>query len=327
MGGRTVTIPSPENLIRRYPDGSTSMILLYTLAPDKMTAAPSQTGSAFSDDQKPFVVPEVWDLPSYGTLSGKGSLNLEAIKAADVQVILSMGTSAITDADITTADELQAQLEIPVVLFSGDSEDYAQAYRLLGKMIDREEDAEALINYTADIVKTVESVAAQVPEEDRVRLYYAEGDDGLATEPASSNRSYVFNTAGAVNVADVGAQAGYGQSAVSMEQVLEWNPEIIITQGTTNAYETILSDPNWATIDAVKNGRVYKMPSLPYSWADRPPSVNRFIGLHWMANLLYPELYDIDIVEVAIDYYKVMYHVDVSRTDMESLLAQSIPQE
>ena len=263
-------------------------------------------------------MPEVWDLPSYGTLSGKGSLNLEAIKAADVQVILSMGTSAITDADITTADELQAQLEIPVVLFSGDSEDYAQAYRLLGKMIDREEDAEALINYTADIVKTVESVAAQVPEEDRVRLYYAEGDDGLATEPASSNRSYVFNTAGAVNVADVGAQAGYGQSAVSMEQVLEWNPEIIITQGTTNAYETILSDPNWATIDAVKNGRVYKMPSLPYSWADRPPSVNRFIGLHWMANLLYPELYDIDIVEVAIDYYKVMYHVDVSRTDMES---------
>lgn len=231
MGGRTVTIPSPENLIRMYPDGSTSMILLYTLAPDKMTAAPSQTGSAFSDDQKPFVMPEVWDLPSYGTLSGKGSLNLEAIKAADVQVILSMGTSAITDADITTADELQAQLEIPVVLFSGDSEDYAQAYRLLGKMIDREEDAEALINYTADIVKTVESVAAQVPEEDRVRLYYAEGDDGLATEPASSNRSYVFNTAGAVNVADVGAQAGYGQSAVSMEQVLEWNPEIIITQG------------------------------------------------------------------------------------------------
>ena len=123
MGGRTVTIPSPENLIRMYPEGSTSMILLYTLAPDKMTAAPSQTGSAFSDDQKPFVAPEVWDLPSYGTLSGKGSLNLEAIKAADVQVILSMGTSAITDADITTADELQAQLEIPVVLFSGDSED------------------------------------------------------------------------------------------------------------------------------------------------------------------------------------------------------------
>lgn len=327
MGGRTLTIPAPDKLERIYPDGSTSLMLLYTLAPDKMTAAPSQSGSAFTEEQKPYVMPEVWDLPSYGTQSGKGTLNLEAIKAADVQVILSMGTAAISDADISAADELQAQLDIPVVLFSGDSEEYAEAYRLLGQILDREEDAETLIAYCDNIVATVEAVAAQVPEEDRVRLYYAEGDDGLATEPASSNRSYVFNTAGAINVAQVDAQGGYGQSAVSMEQVLSWNPQIIITQGTTNAYETIMSDPNWASIDAVKNGRVYEMPSQPYSWADRPPSVNRFIGLHWMANLLYPELYDIDIVEVAIDYYKVMYHVDVSREDMEALLVNSIPQE
>lgn len=327
MGGRTLTIPAPDKLERIYPDGSTSLMLLYTLAPDKMTAAPSQSGSAFTEEQKPYVMSEVWDLPSYGTLSGNGTLNLEAIKAADVQVILSMGTAAISDEDISTADELQEQLDIPVVLFSGDSEEYTEAYRLLGQILDREEDAEAIIAYTADIVATVEAVAAQVPEEDRIRLYYAEGDDGLATEPASSNRSYVFNTAGAINVADVDALGGYGQSAVSMEQVLSWNPQIIITQGTTNAYETIMSDPNWASIDAVKNGRVYEMPSQPYSWADRPPSVNRFIGLHWMANLLYPELYDIDIVEVAIDYYKVMYHVDVSREDMEALLVHSIPQE
>lgn len=327
MGGRTLTIPAPDKLERIYPDGATSLMLLYTLAPDKLTAAPSQSGSAFTEEQKPYVMPEVWDLPSYGTQSGKGTLNLEAIKAADVQVILSMGTAAISDADISAADELQAQLDIPVVLFSGDSEEYAEAYRLLGQILDREEDAEGIITYCDNIVATVEAVAAQVPEEDRVRLYYAEGDDGLATEPASSNRSYVFNTAGAINVAQVDAQGGYGQSAVSMEQVLSWNPQIIITQGTTNAYETIMSDPNWASIDAVKNGRVYEMPSQPYSWADRPPSVNRFIGLHWMANLLYPELYDIDIVEVAIDYYKVMYHVDVSREDMEALLVHSIPQE
>ena len=47
-------------------------------------------------------------------------------------------------------------------------------------------------------------------------LYYAEGDDGLSTEPASSDRSVVFNTAGANNIAVVDALSGYGQSAVSM---------------------------------------------------------------------------------------------------------------
>lgn len=218
MGGRTLTIPSPENLERIYPTGSTALMLLYTLAPDKMTAAPSSTGSAFTEEQKKFVTEEVWDLPSYGTMSGSnGSLNLEAIKNADVQVILSMGTSTITETDISEADDLQAQLDIPVVLFSGEMADYAEAYRLLGKIIDREEDAEKIIAYTSDIVEKVEAVAAQVPEEERVTLYYAEGDDGLATEPASSNRSYVFNTAGAINVAQVDAKS------VSVSLLFPWN--------------------------------------------------------------------------------------------------------
>lgn len=327
MGGRKVTIPAPGKLVRMYPDGATSLMLLYTLAPDKLTAAPSNSGRAFSDEQKKFIVPEVHDLPSYGTRSGNGSLNLEEIKNADVQAILSMGTGAINKNDISQADELQAQLDIPVVLFSGDMADYAEAYRLLGKIIGRESDAERLIAYTAGIVAAVERVAAQVPEGARVTLYYAEGDDGLATEPASSNRSYVFNTAGARNIAEVDSKAGFGQSAVSMEQVLSWNPQVIIAQGGSRAYETILSDANWATIDAVKNGRVYKMPNMPYSWADRPPSVNRFIGLHWMANLLYPELYDIDIADVAIDYFKTMYHVDVARADMEELLRDAMPKK
>ena len=327
MGGRSITIPAPDKLERMYPDGSTSLLLLYTLAPDRMTAAPSNTGNAFSEEQRPFILPEVCDLPSYGTRSGKGNLNLEEIKNADMQVILSMGTGKISEKDISEADELQAQLDIPVILFSGDMEDYQEAYRLLGKVIGREADAETLIEYTSKIVADIDKAVAQIPEKDRITLYYAEGDDGLATEPASSNRSYVFNASGAVNVAVVDAAAGYGQSAVSMEQVLDWNPQVIITQGTTHAYETILSDPNWATIDAVKNGRVYKMPSNPFSWADRPPSVNRFIGLHWVTNLLYPDLYDVDIVDLAIDYYKVMYHVDVASEDMEGLLVDSVPRK
>ena len=327
MGGRSVVVPTPDRLIRIYPDGATSLMLLYTLAPDKLTAAPSSGGSAFIGEQLKFVTPSVHNLPSYGTRSGNGSLNLEEIKRADVQVILSMGTGVISGNDISQADELQAQMNIPVVLFSGEMADYPEAYRLLGKLIGREADAERIIAYTANIVRTVEAVAARVPMNQRTTLYYAQADDGLATEPASSNRSWVFNIAGARNIAEVRARAGFGQSSVSMEQVLSWNPQIIITQGTSNAYDTIMNEPNWSTIDAVRNGRVFKMPSQPYSWADRPPSVNRFIGLHWMANLLYPELYDIDIVGVAIDYYKVMYHVDVAKADMEAMLVDSIPKK
>lgn len=320
-GGRTVTIPVPDQLERIYPTGSTGLILLYSLAPDKMTASPT----TFTDEQKKFLLPEVYDLPNYGTQSGKGTLNYEAIMAADVQVLLNAAVGAITESDISAADEMQEQLQIPVVLLSGEMDDVAETYGLLGRILGREADAQKLIDYCQGIVTEVTDVTGGISEDEKVTLYYAEGADGLATEPASSSRSVVFNKAGSINIAQVDALSGFGQSAVSMEQVLNWNPQVIIVQGGSDAYRVITTDSTWATIDAVKSGRVYKMPNMPFSWADRPPSVNRFIGLHWIANLLYPELYDVDIVAKAQDYYKVMYHVDVSREDMEALLQDAVP--
>lgn len=324
-GGRKVTIPAPDKLERVYPTGTNSLVALYTIAPDKMTAAPNTAPSPFSEGQKKFLHPSVHDLPNYGTQSGSGTLNLEAIKAGNVQVLLGGAVGKVTPNDISSADELQAQLQIPVVLISGDMEDFAETYAFLGRMLGREEEAEKLTAYCQDILDQVTAVSAQIPAEERTTLYYAEGADGLATEPPNSSRSVVFNKAGARNIAEVDALPGFGQTAVSMEQVLNWNPEVIIVQGGSDAYNKIKTDPNWSTIDAVKNGRVYKMPNTPFSWADRPPSVNRFIGLHWVAYLLYPDLYDIDMIGAAQDYYKVMYHVDISRADMEELLKDSLP--
>ena len=323
-GGRKVTIPAPDKLERVYPTGTNSLVALYTIAPDKMTAAPNTTPNPFSEGQKKFLHPSVHDLPNYGTQSGNGTLNLEAIKAGNVQVLLGGTVGKVTQNDISSADELQAQLQIPVVLISGEMDDFAETYEFLGRMLGREEEAKKLTVYCQDIVEKVIAVSAQIPLEERTTLYYAEGADGLATEPPNSSRSVVFNTAGARNIAEVDALPGFGQTAVSMEQVLHWNPEVIIVQGGSDAYHKIKTDPNWSKIDAVKNGHVYKMPDTPFSWADRPPSVNRFIGLHWIAHLLYPDLYDIDMIETARDYYKVMYHVDISRADMEELLKDSL---
>jgi len=91
--------------------------------------------------------------------------------------------------------------------------------------------------------------------------------------------------AGGVNVADVPMVRGYGRAAASFEQLLLWKPEMIIVQvdhgfahGTEN-FAKIMSDPAWQNLDAVRNKKVYEIPSLPFGWFDRPPSVNRVIGL------------------------------------------------
>ena len=40
---------------------------------------------------------------------------------------------------------------------------------------------------------------------------------------------------------------------------------------------------------AVREKRVYLSPTAPFGWIDRPPSLNRVIGLKWLAGLFYPE--------------------------------------
>ena len=62
-------------------------------------------------------------------------------------------------------------------------------------------------------------------------------------------------------------------------------------------YDEIFDDPMWQTVSAVQTGRVYEVPGEPYPWLGRPPSVQRVLGLKWLGNLLYPELFDDDMIE------------------------------
>lgn len=317
--GRKVTIPAPDKLERIYCDSTNSLVVQYILAPDTFTASPSK----FKAEDLPFVLENVIGLPSYGTLSGaNGVLDYEAIKAADVQLILSSAMNP-TEADIETADALQEQLDIPVFVVSTSMDYCLEGLTLLGEALGRQERAAELVAYFSGIVDRVSSKVAAIPDEKKPTLYYAEGKDGLATEPGNSHRSMVFNVCGAKNVATVEALSGFGQAGVSMEAVLGWDPEVIVVQNGTGAYEIITTGEDWATVNAVKNGRVYEMPSTPFGWADRPPGHNRFIGILWLANILYPEEMGMDFTQEVIDYYKLVYSVDITAEDVDRLLVNA----
>ena len=100
--------------------------------------------------------------------------------------------------------------------------------------------------------------------------------------------------------AGVEEQKGYGHSPVSMEQVLRWNPEVIITGydhtlRRESSTQSVWTDARWKSVAAVRTHQVYETPQYPFCWIDRPPSVNRIIGIKWLANLFYPELFHYDM--------------------------------
>ena len=84
------------------------------------------------------------------------------------------------------------------------------------------------------------------------------------------------------------AETQGGLANVSIEQVLLWNPDVIVTIDQDFA-ASVRSDPAWASVKAVRDGRVHLSPKMPFGWVDFPPSVNRLIGLWWLAKILYPD--------------------------------------
>jgi iron complex transport system substrate-binding protein len=171
-------------------------------------------------------------------------------------------------------------------------------------------------------------VVLTIPQEKRISVYYAEGPEGLETEPETSQHMLGFLEGGAKCVATVNETYGGGMTPVNLEQVLKWDPEVIIGWDTDvrgGAVDDIRTNKDWAQIQAVQNGRVFAMPNEPWAWCDRPPGVNRLIGIHWVANLLYPDVYDVDMKEITREYFRVMYQKDVDDETILGILGDSYP--
>ena len=318
--GREVEIPTLANLERVYATSPIGELYMMTLRPELLAGG---NFDAYTTDELQYMPANVAGLPNYGSWAGGGELDNEALINGGIQVILDISSASITDGDISAADELQEQTGIPVLLFSGAVDETPDTYRAIGKVFDLEDRANELADYCDKAYKDVTEAVAKVPESDRVSVYYAEGPKGLKTEPENSPHFTTFKTGGAKNVAECELTKGAGMTDVSLENVIAWNPDVIISWSTKykgGADEEIRTSSDWASIKAVQDGKVYTIPCLPFTWGDRPPSVTRYIGMQWMANTLYPDVYDVDMVQVTKDYYKLFFSVDLTDAQAKDVL-------
>ena len=315
--GRTVVIPATINKVLCC--GPVECILTYMLAPEKLGGwcflPNSSPGAEYFDTQYA-------DLPVVGGWFGKSTGNYETFISLEPDLILA--------SDAATVEERQSKFgSIPVVSVNVfDTYDtMPESIRKMGVILGAEEQAQKLVDYYDEAVEYVASVLANINDEDKVTVYYAEGDGGLRTDPSGSQHTELIDFCGGSNVAVVEDQTGYGMTSVSMEQILMWNPDIIIIGRAADAtlYDQILSDPVWANIQAVKDGRVYLRPNNPFSWFDGPPGMNEIVGIYWMIQTLYPEqCTDLDLKAKVQEFYLDFYHYNLTDADYTALMANTI---
>lgn len=313
MAGRTMEVP--EEIDKVFSATTIAAIYLYTMDPDKLLG----WNYDLNDLEKEIILEEYHDLQSFGQ---GDSISYEAVIAAGPQIALTVDGD--DEASIEDADKLSASLGIPVVIVSENFEDTAAVYRFLGELFGNEERGEELAAYAEETFTTVENT--EISEEDQVTVYYGNGELSLETAPSGSMHSEIIDYVKAVNIADLEVEGG-SRVEISAEQLLSWNPDYIIVNGEPKAdlggnaaAESLMSDPNYATLTAVQNEDVYGAPNTPFSWMDRPPGPNRLIGVRWLSELLYPDFYEYDIREEAQEFYKLFYHMELTEEQMTDIL-------
>ena len=312
--GRTVTVPGQVNKV--FASGPPASVLVYVLKPGALTSWPR----ALRDSEKPYIAPGQRELPELGRLTGRGdTANLEVVLKVAPDLIVDFGS--IRDTYVSLADSVQQRTSIPYILVDGRFDATPAALRLVGKALGVSGRGEQLAAYAEKLFADLDAALGDIPEDHRPRVYLARGPDGLETGLKGSINTEIIERAGGRNVADPGdADVRRGIVQASMEQVLAANPDTIITWDRT-FFDRVWTDPLWAQVDAVQRGRVYLSPLLPFGWIDRPPSLNRLIGLRWLAGIFFPDRFAQDMREEAREFYALFYHVELDDAALDTLLA------
>jgi iron complex transport system substrate-binding protein len=308
--GRTIAIP--DRMERIFAAGPPASILLYTFAPDLLLGWTRSHEPA----QCALLGAGACDKPEVGRLTGRGNTtNFETLLKLKPDLILDVGT--VNDTYVSLANRVQEQTGIPYALLDGRFEAIVTTYGQLGELTQRPSEAKEFARYASEAMTTIKGRIEKIPEAQRPRVYYGRGPRGLETGLGGSINVETIEYMGARNVA---AERRGGVATVSVEQVLAWNPDVIITIEPSFA-AAARTDPVWAPIKAVQTGRVYLSPSLPFPWVDFPPSVNRLIGLWWLAKALYPEHFPEDLKPITRDFYQRFYHMTPTDAQIEAVLA------
>ena len=311
--GREVTVPVQIDQVA--VSGPMAQIVLFALCPDKLVGI----SNAWDESAAQYLDTEYYNLPLLGQLyGGKGELNLETLLESGAQVVIDVGEAK--GSIVEDLDALQEQTTIPFVHIDATLATMDETYTMLGDLLGMPDEAKALADYCRSTYDRALTIADSV---EKANLLYITGDAGLNVIAQGAYHAEVIDLlSNNLAVVDEPSSKGTGNE-VDMEQILNWNPDVILF-APDSIYDTVAGDAAWQGVTAIQNGAYYEVPMGPYNWMGFPPSVQRLLGMLWMAKVLYPAAADFDLYTEAAQYFKLFYHCDLTREQYDALVANSL---
>ena len=118
--------------------------------------------------------------------------------------------------------------------------------------------------------------------------------------------------------------SGGQKQRIAIVRSLCMDPDVILF-APDSCYDSIAESSQWQNLEAVSEGRFYKTPTGPYGWLSSPPAVQRYLGMLWLGQLLYPEYTEYDLQKEVTAYYKLFYGCELTDEMYQKLITNALP--
>lgn len=290
--------------------------LIYAINPNKMVGLNFYANNINNNAEVRFLKQSFLELPVIGSFHGSGQgMNIETIIKYNPDLILIWEDDYL----YKRVEEQIRKTQIPSLTIPFRKiESMPFSILSAAEAINEYKRGKILSDYTKERIEYIKNMLQEV---EPVKYYYAEGTDGLATKCSDSFHVEALNFAGGENVHKCTQSNLKGLERISFETLLGYDPQVVIAQNKL-VYNSILSNPLWKHLQAVKNKRVYVVPNTPFNWIDRPPSFMRIIGIEWLARNFHPKHYKNNIYTQIAKFYKLFLDVELTQEQIKQIIGE-----
>jgi len=313
MKGRSFAVADPLKRIALL-GGPTGQVAFILGVQDRLCAV---TNTLKMSKLVQEMYPNIEHLPGPRTTSG--SINIEELIQSNPDIAIAGDPDGRIVLDKT---------HIPVAFLEdsmGDGiVDMKREIRFYGYVFNTQDRAESYVAFLERIINLVTERTKDIPASQRKRVFQGYSPSHLVTLGGDTFMQERIELAGCLNAAEsvvtigkrTGLHAGLGE--ISMELVLEWNPDIlVINYGNT---EEFTHDPQWRHIKAVRNHQIYAQPAGVFIF-NRPTMESAVIFPLWLASIAYPDRFeDISLPDLIKEFYKEIFRFDLSDQQARDIL-------
>lgn len=317
-----VTLPREINRIvvtDIYP--LASVITVFLGSADKLVGIHPVSMSAAQSGLLGEIFPEILNADT-SFMTGS-DLNIEELLKLDPDVVFYTAgntelKSALDNAGIPAVGVSPSKWNYDIL------ETYDQWIALLSQIFPEHSKTDMISEYSQEVYDMIQERVKDIPEEEKkeILFLFQYSDQQMITSGKNFFGQFWAEAVGGHNAAEE-VQADNSNAVITMEQVYQWNPDIIFITNFTPAqpqdlYQNAIGGDDWSAVEAVKNQQVYKLPLGTYR--SYTPSSDTPVTLLWMAQKVYPELFeDIDITQEVKDYYQELYGIELTEDQIDRM--------